>query len=69
MCQTAANLADHVVPNGVPLRQWELTLPHALRYRLADGGKLLGAVCRIFVDSLLCWYRRRLTEDGRASYY
>lgn len=64
MCQTAANLIDHVVPSGVPLRQWVLTLPHPLRYRLAYDGKLLGAVCRIFVDSVLGWYRRRLTEDG-----
>jgi hypothetical protein len=41
-----------------------LTLPHALRYRLAYDGKLLGAVCRIFVDSVLGWYRRRLTNDA-----
>jgi hypothetical protein len=40
-----------------------LTLPHALRYRLAYDGKLLGAVCRIFVDSVLGWYRRRLAGD------
>ncbi|HEY3234424.1 MAG TPA: transposase zinc-binding domain-containing protein [Polyangiaceae bacterium] len=66
MCQTAANLVDHVVPKGVPLRQWVLTLPHALRYRLAYDGKLLGAVCRIFVDSVLGWYRRRLSQDGAA---
>jgi hypothetical protein len=53
-----------VVPSGVPLRQWVLTLPHALRYRLAYDGKLLGAVCRIFVDSVLGWYRRRLADNG-----
>jgi hypothetical protein len=64
MCQTAANLIEHVVPSGVPLRQWVLTLPHPLRYRLAYDGKLLGAVCRIFVDSVLGWYRRRLAEHG-----
>jgi hypothetical protein len=41
-----------------------LTLPHALRYRLAYDGKLLGAVSRIFVDSLLGWYRRRLQAEA-----
>ncbi|HEY3233624.1 MAG TPA: transposase zinc-binding domain-containing protein, partial [Polyangiaceae bacterium] len=66
MCQSAANLIDHVVPQDVALRQWVLTLPHALRYRLAYDGKLLGAVCRIFVDSVLGWYRRRLTQQAGA---
>ncbi|MEO8900112.1 MAG: transposase zinc-binding domain-containing protein, partial [Polyangiaceae bacterium] len=33
MCQTALNLSDHVLP-AVPLRQWVLTLPFALRSRL-----------------------------------
>jgi Putative transposase/Transposase zinc-binding domain len=64
MCQTAANLIEHVVPSKVPLRQWVLTLPHALRYRLAYDGRLLGAVCRVFVDSVLGWYSRRLVKPG-----
>jgi len=59
MCQTAANLVEHVLPS-VPLRQWVLTLPYELRGRLGFDGKLLGAVARIFVDSILGWYRRRL---------
>jgi putative transposase len=59
MCQTAANLVEHVLP-AVPLRQWVLTLPHELRGRLGFDGKVLGAVARIFVDSILGWYRRRL---------
>lgn len=28
----AANLVDHVLPEGVPLRQWVLTLPYPLHY-------------------------------------
>jgi hypothetical protein len=64
MCQTAANLVEHVLP-GVPLRQWVFTLPHPLRARLAFDGKLLGAVTRLFVDSILGWYDRRLRSSTR----
>lgn len=60
---TTANLLDHVVP-AVALRQWVLTVPHPLRARLAYDGPLLGAVNRIFVDSVLGWYRRRLRIDA-----
>lgn len=63
MCQTAANLIDHVLP-AVPLRQWVLTVPFELRLRLAYDGKLLSAVSRIFVSSVLGWYRRRMREEG-----
>lgn len=45
---------------AVPLRQWVFTLPHPLRARLAYDAPLLGAVTRLFVDSRLGWYRRRL---------
>ena len=64
MAATAADLVDHVLPNDVPLRQWVLTLPFELRARLAYDGKLLGAVCRTFVDSFLAWYRRRMGDRG-----
>lgn len=66
MAQTAANLVDHVLP-AVPPRQWVLTLPFPLRARLAFDGHLLGAVCRLFVDSVLLWYRRRMQRDGVAA--
>lgn len=64
MCQTAANLVEHVLL-PVPLRQWVLTLPYQLRARLGFDGKLLGAVTRIFVDSVLGWYRRGLRPGAR----
>ena len=57
----AANLVEHVLP-PVPLRQWGLTLPFELRGRLGFDGKLLGASARLFVDSVLGWYRRRLRK-------
>jgi Putative transposase len=63
MAATTLNLLDHVVPR-VGLRQFVLTLPHALRARLAYDGPLLGAVSRIFVDSVLGWYRRRMELEG-----
>ncbi len=64
MAATAANLVEHVIPRGAPLRQWVLTLPFELRARLAYDGELLGAVCRTFVDSVLAWYRRKLRARG-----
>ena len=64
MAQTSANLLDHVLPANVPLRQWVFTLPHALRARIAYDGLLLGAVVRLFADTVLGWYRRRMEIAG-----
>ncbi len=63
MAQGAANLLDHVLPK-VGLRQFVLTVPFSLRARLAYDGKLLSAVGRVFVDSVLAWYRRRMRDHG-----
>lgn len=62
MAQGAANLVDHVLPPHVPLRQFVLTVPFELRARLGYDGKLCGAVCRIFVDSVLGFYQRRMRD-------
>ena len=64
MAETAANLVEHVLPTEAPLRQLVLTLPFELRARLAYDGKLLGAVCHAFVDSVLSWYRRHFATRG-----
>ena len=64
MAQAAANLVEHVLPAQVPLRQFVLTVPFELRYRLAYDGALLGRVSRIFVDSVLGFYRRKLQARG-----
>jgi hypothetical protein len=64
MAQTAANLTEYVLPK-VALRQWVLTVPFELRARFGFDGKLLGAVSRLFVDSVLGWYRRRLRVSTR----
>jgi hypothetical protein len=64
MAQSSLNLLEHVLP-AVPLRQWVLTLPHELRRRLAYDGELLAGVGRVFVDSVLGFYRRRTQPDDR----
>ena len=61
MAQSAANLVDHVLPK-VPLRQFVVTFPFELRARLAYDGKLLAAVTRIAIDSVLGFYKRRMRD-------
>ena len=65
MTETAADLVEHVLPR-VPLRQWVLTLPFALRGRLAYDGELLGRAGRLFSDSVLGFYRRHMALEGHA---
>jgi len=48
MADTAAHLVDRVLPE-VPVRQWVLSLPFALRYRLAYDALLTSAVLGVFV--------------------
>ena len=47
MADTAAHLVDRVFPH-VPVRQWVLSLPFALRYRLAYDAQLVTGVLQIF---------------------
>jgi Putative transposase/Transposase zinc-binding domain len=63
MAQTAANLMTSVLPEA-PLRQWVLTVPHAIRYRLAYDAKLLGTVVRAFVGAVLAFYKKRCGASG-----
>jgi len=65
MTEGAANLVDHVLPR-VPLRQWVLTLPYPLRFPLAFDAALLGAVLRLFLDTVAGWYRQRQADRGLA---
>ncbi|MDP9014220.1 MAG: transposase zinc-binding domain-containing protein, partial [Pseudomonadota bacterium] len=57
MAETAALLADEVLPER-PLRQWVLSLPHALRFLLATNSEaltlVLGEVYRAISRHLLC---------------
>jgi hypothetical protein len=56
MADTAAHLVDQVLP-PVPVRQWVLSLPFELRYRLAWDGGLLSRVLAAFLRVVLGWYR------------
>jgi hypothetical protein len=48
MAERAAHLVDHVFPPDVPVRQWVLSVPHRLRYRLAYDHGLCHEVVRIW---------------------
>jgi hypothetical protein len=58
MADTAAHLVDRVFPE-VPVRQWVLSLPFALRYRLAYDAPLVTDVLHIFVQAVFGSLRRR----------
>ena len=68
MADTAARLTDEVLPQ-VPVRQWVLSLPYEIRYRLAWDGELVGALLSVFLRVVYGWYRRQARaqgyEDGR----
>ena len=58
MADTAAHLVDRVIPE-VPVRQWVLSVPFALRYRLAYDSSLVRDVLQIFVRTIFASIRRR----------
>jgi hypothetical protein len=51
MADTAAHLVDRVIPE-VPVRQWMLSVPYALRYRLAYDTSLVRDVLQILVQTM-----------------
>ena len=58
MSETAAHLADRVLP-AVPIRQWVLSLPFPLRYRLAYDRELMTPILGAWVRALSASLRRR----------
>jgi ribosomal protein S27E len=63
MADTAAHLVDRVFPR-VPVRQWVLSLPYALRYRLAYDASLVSDVLAIFTRTVFASLIRRAREFG-----
>ena len=59
MADTSARLVDDTFPENAPVRQWVLSLPIQIRYRLAHDGKLLSDVLRIFLRVVNGWYRKQ----------
>ena len=62
MADTAAHLVDRVFPEA-PVRQYVLSLPFALRYRLAFDQELCSGVLRIFVHSVFSSLKRRARKN------
>jgi hypothetical protein len=58
MADTAAHLVDRVLPE-VPVRQWVLSLPFGLRYRLAYDARLTSDVLQRFIRDVFTSLRRR----------
>jgi len=67
MADTAAHLVDRVFPE-VPVRQWVLTLPVALRYRMAFDAGLTAEVHRAFIRTLFASLRRRARKHRKIRY-
>ena len=67
MAERAAHLVEHVFPPDVPVRQWVLSVPHRLRYRLAYDHRLCRRMLGVFVRALRSAYRRQARRRGLAS--
>jgi hypothetical protein len=66
MTQTAAHLVTSVLPPEPVYRQWTLSFPHRLRFRLLRDAKLASAVLTAFVRVVFAYLRRRARELGIA---
>jgi len=63
MSDTAAHLVDHVIPH-VPVRQFVLSLPIQLRYRLAYDKKLCSDILQVFLRVVYGWYKKKAKSAG-----
>jgi len=66
MAETAARLIDETLPEA-PVRQWVLTVPHALRFLMAYDREWIAAVHHVFLNAVFASLRRRtgLSSLGR----
>jgi Putative transposase len=63
MADTASHLVDRVFPR-VPVRQWVLSFPYDLRYRLAYDASLVTDILRIFTKTIFASLIQRAREFG-----
>lgn len=64
MADCAAHLVDHVLPIA-PYRQWTLSLPYAVRFRIGYDGLLLSEVLAAFLRTILaCNVSARLSRGN-----
>ena len=61
MSDTAAHLVERVLPQ-VPTRQWVLSLPFRLRYRMAYDSELMADILNLLVRAIFSELRRRVRE-------
>jgi len=64
MADTSARLVDDVFATQAPVRQWVLSLPFQIRYRLSSDSRLHGEVLAVFLRVVQGWYRRKGREAG-----
>jgi hypothetical protein len=62
MAETAAHLVDSVIPR-VPVRQWVLSVPPAVRYVLAYDSGSRSAVLAVLVRAVSSYYRRKARAE------
>src|SRR5437870_6108987 len=67
MAERAAHLVDQVLPADVPVRQWMLSVPHRLRYRLAYDHRLCRTVLHVFVHARRSAHHRQARRQGLPS--
>jgi hypothetical protein len=60
---TAAHLTDAVLPI-CPYRQWTISLPYELRFRLIRDGSLFTKAIRTFVRTVFAWQRKKAKALG-----
>jgi hypothetical protein len=63
MCNAAAHLADHVVPD-IPVRQWVMSAPFGIRFLLASRADAFTALTNIFIHQAFRWQRERARALG-----
>jgi len=63
MADTAAHLVDNVFPH-VPIRQWVLSLPFEIRYRMSYDKRLISDVLAVYLRVVQGWYKTIAKEQG-----
>ncbi len=63
MADLSAHWVDNMLP-AVPIRQWVLTFPWPLRYRLAWDPELLADVLGVYLRVLFRWQRLQARRQG-----
>ena len=63
MSDTAAFLADHVLPIA-PYRQWTFSVLRWLRPRMVRDGRVLSRVLGVFLGTVFAWQRRSARTRG-----